>query len=643
MSLKSVARSRAILLVATLACGGKDVFGGGTTVTVTPSSLTLDAGASTTFTAAVSGTADQTVTWTVREGAPGGSISSEGQYQAPTSAGSFHVAAQSKATGATGEAVVQVVIPVVTVSLNPSAVYLPPGGSYTFAATVAGSSTGVTWSVGQGPAGGSVTSGGVYTAPASPGTYTVIAMSVVDPTKSDTASVTVSATPVVVVAVVPRSASVFAGGTEAFTATVTGSANTAVTWSVVEGSAGGSVAASGLYTAPSAAGTYHLLATSASDPTRSAQATVNVAACLGSSLLTALGRENVMVGFSDADAVAKEASWDLRYQYLAGPLEDAASCSSSNGSWWGCWQDYALPPGQFVTGFIGTAAANHEIPMFTYYIILPASGASEGAGEVAAANDASFMTRYFSDWRFLLTTIGGGTALLHIEPDFWGYAEQVNSSPHATPAAVASANPTDCGGLEDTIAGLGQCMVSMVRKYAPNAKVGLHASAWATDVDVKLNTDPHLDVAGEAQKVGAFLAACGAAESDFVVVEASDRDAGYYASIGRDTWWDATNATLPDFHQALLFDQALAEEVGRPLLYWQVPVGNMNQDNTTGHWQDNRVQYFFDHPGEYVTAHVLGIAFGAGAGDQTTPSTDGGYLVSRATAYLAGGGTPACP
>ncbi|ATB46158.1 chitinase [Corallococcus macrosporus DSM 14697] len=82
--------------------------------------------------------------------------------------------------------------------------------------------------------------------------------------------------PQVEVAIHPTSATVPAGGTQAFTATVTGSANTAVTWSVQEGASGGSVTAAGLYTAPSSAGTYHVVATSQAAPTKSAVATVTV-------------------------------------------------------------------------------------------------------------------------------------------------------------------------------------------------------------------------------------------------------------------------------------------------------------------------------------------------------------------------------
>ena len=243
----------------------------------------------------------------------------------------------------------------------------------------------------------------------------------------------------------------------------------------------------------------------------------------------------------------------------------------------------------------------------------------------------------------MLQQIASQKALLHLEPDFWGYCQQVHEDPHATPAAVASANATDCAGQEDSVAGLGRCMIAMVRKYAPNARVGLHGPSWGTSIDVLSNTDPGFDVAGEARKLGRFLMACGAAEADFVAVDASDRDAGYYQSLGQDTWWDATNATLPHFHQAFAWAKAIAEEVGKPIVWWQLPVGNLSQSDTNEHWKDNRVDYFFAHPDEIAAAHGVAMAFGSGMDGMTTPSTDGGNLIAKMKAYAASGGQPLCP
>src|SRR2546428_434450 len=76
--------------------------------------------------------------------------------------------------------------PVLTVAVTPPVASTTPGGTINFQATVtgtaAGASTAVTWLVP--PGGGSVDPTGAYVAPAVPGTYTVIATSVADPTQT---------------------------------------------------------------------------------------------------------------------------------------------------------------------------------------------------------------------------------------------------------------------------------------------------------------------------------------------------------------------------------------------------------------------------------------------------------------------------
>ena len=80
------------------------------------------------------------------------------------------------------------------------------------------------------------------------------------------------------VAVSPHDPSLVPNASLAFSAAVTGTASraTAVTWSVQE-AGGGKVDAAGTYTAPGAAGTFHVVATSVADPSKSDVATVAVA------------------------------------------------------------------------------------------------------------------------------------------------------------------------------------------------------------------------------------------------------------------------------------------------------------------------------------------------------------------------------
>lgn len=70
----------------------------------------------------------------------------------------------------------------------------------------------------------------------------------------------------------PRTATVHTGDNVAF------AANVSVDWSVREGPAGGTVAGSGLYTAPGTPGTFHVDATSRADPSVTGAATVTVIA-----------------------------------------------------------------------------------------------------------------------------------------------------------------------------------------------------------------------------------------------------------------------------------------------------------------------------------------------------------------------------
>ena len=86
------------------------------------------------------------------------------------------------------------VVSLTTITLSPNPAAVSIGGTLTFNATVANApNTGVTWGVAEGAAGGTISTNGVYTAPSTPGTYTVTATSVYDPAKSTSITVNVQA------------------------------------------------------------------------------------------------------------------------------------------------------------------------------------------------------------------------------------------------------------------------------------------------------------------------------------------------------------------------------------------------------------------------------------------------------------------
>lgn len=355
-----------------------------------------------------------------------------------------------------------------------------------------------------------------------------------------------------------------------------------------------------------------------------------------------MGHTKVMIGFSGGSGNA--APFDMQYQYfnsgVFGASYNHANCLNGTSPFsdckgWVAWQENSPTRGLYAGRFVDSAkartwngATRPQIPFFTYYMVLPASGLTEGITETTALDDQTFLTNYFDDWRFLLQKIGNDQAMLHIEPDLFGYlkarAAQTTSLPSAVPAKVALSNPTDCGaGYTNDAAGYAKCLIHMVRVYAPNAKVGLHVSPW------------NYASAGDATSWANFMNAIGAGQGDFLVADPSDRDAEWYRLVqnqpGRD--WDVAKMTT-----FLQWVKDVSTAVGKPFFLWQLPLGNSYQNNTYQHYQDHRVELLFTHIAEVRDANILGLLFGSGETAQTNMDTDGGLLVGKMKQHYANRG-----
>ena len=128
----------------------------------------------------------------------------------------------------------------------------------------------------------------------------------------------------------------------------------------------------------------------------------------------------------------------------------------------------------------------------------------------------------------------------------------------------------------------------------------------------------------------------GGKDADFLVGEVESTDAGLNAlHDGSNTFWsDAKWATQ------LAYWNQMADSVGHPIVVWQIPLGNMAQNNTAYHFQDDKVDWLFSHMDQVATAHVGALMFGQGSDSSTTAQTDGGNLYAKTAAYRNAGGTP---
>lgn len=151
-------------------------------------------GSSATLAWSVSGSA--TLEITADHGPSPGSVSGASTTVAPFESTTYTLTA-ANSSGSVSRTVSLVVEPPppppVSVLIAPSTVQLNTGATQLFSATVTGSpNQSVTWSVVE-TAGGSITSAGLYTAPATPGTFHVRAVAAADPTAAAQAVITVKA------------------------------------------------------------------------------------------------------------------------------------------------------------------------------------------------------------------------------------------------------------------------------------------------------------------------------------------------------------------------------------------------------------------------------------------------------------------
>jgi len=152
-------------------------------VTITPLGASLATGETQQFTATVSNTSNQNVTWT----ATGGSVTSNGLYQAGSSAGTFKVTATSVADPTVSTSAT-VNITAIKVTVTPNGATAVAGSTVQFSAAVSGTSNkNVTWTTSA----GSITANGLLTAPSTAQTVTVTATSVADSTSKGTGTITI--------------------------------------------------------------------------------------------------------------------------------------------------------------------------------------------------------------------------------------------------------------------------------------------------------------------------------------------------------------------------------------------------------------------------------------------------------------------
>jgi hypothetical protein len=332
-------------------------------------------------------------------------------------------------------------------------------------------------------------------------------------------------------------------------------------------------------------------------------------------LAKALGRsQRLLVGLGSIDKSpiqTQQITPDIYDQYLVGV-----------GT--GSWPSWNSPSGAYVQIVAQNADQMGAIPMFTLYQM-----ATRGDGVLTGLTDTSFMKDYWDNTRLLFQQLAtyGKPALVNFEPDFWGYTQQANPDPTAMFVYV-NTNP-DCASLPNTVTGMASCLLQTARQYAPNAYVGFPPSLWL----------------GQRATEVSYMQKLGAGQADFVVMQTLDRDAGCFEAqssagscvrSGSGWYWDETNTTSPNFTEHFALANSYFQGLGRPLLWWQTPMGvPAATASAKAPWRDNRVRYFLTHANEMVAVGGVGVVFSPGEVSQTNITNDGGQFKTTSKAYFA--------
>ncbi len=332
-----------------------------------------------------------------------------------------------------------------------------------------------------------------------------------------------------------------------------------------------------------------------------------------------------------AAKLAESAPLKLRYHYLAGGVNTSDP-----------WTRWGRGDGRFVDDYVTESRAAGMVPVFTYYELrqsLPGGNLSDEQEAIHTnLRDTGTMRAYLENLRVLFDHLGevGGPAVVHVEPDLWGYVQQRSGDDaRKAHAQVAATGVDGTDGLPDTVAGLAQAVKALRDELAPEVVLGYGLSIWGTNKDIVISDESAASVDALSARSVRFYRSLGT-RFDTVFGELSDRTSGYAqnrSGAGPEAWWDSA-----DFARHLRFMRRVHEGTKRPIALWQIPLGNTvmrSSDNSVRHYQDNRVQWFLSPAHQYRKlrayrdAGVVALLFGPGQGDDTHADDDAGDGVTN--------------
>jgi hypothetical protein len=184
------------------------------------------------------------------------------------------------------------------------------------------------------------------------------------------------------------------------------------------------------------------------------------------------------------------------------------------------------------------------------------NGEADIVAQVLATPD--LMKGYYDGFVVVLKAAAsaGVTTLIHVEPDSWGFMMWAmgvdgNKDPTTVPVKVVSSGQSDLAGqsFSEDAAGFGKALLYLRDKYAPDARMGWHASNFRSG--------------SGGDVVAAFYSGVG--EWDAIVTEDP------HIVSDATSWWLSLDPSAVDANVSWFSTVSRASHV--PILMWQLPIG----------------------------------------------------------------------
>jgi hypothetical protein len=307
------------------------------------------------------------------------------------------------------------------------------------------------------------------------------------------------------------------------------------------------------------------------------------------------------------------APFGYRYQYLTGDVRGRSG--------WRYWDTHK----SFVRRYVKESRRVHITPVFSYYTLQqsqPGLGSSESRAVRQNLADPGFVKAWLRDMKLALKSTGNTPAIFHFEPDFFG-AIQYRHGDRATRQVRRIVHQ----------------IFALRNRVAPRVKLAYAVSVWGTHVDPVLDNPSLRKIDRMARRSVRFYRSLGV-RWDVVFGEMDDRDSGYNEFENDDggrSWW-----TKGDWDRHVRFYRRFHAGVRRPIVMWQVPLGNSTLDDSWKHYRDNKVETLLGDPKRtmlkrYTRAGVTAFLFGPGTEGCTTDRSDGGVFYRLARQYYRRG------